>query len=189
MGKSNVGKSLILLSYINNGFLSMKYPQTTISVDFKQKTEQVNDKIINLQLWDTAGLEQFRPIIQTYYKNAKAAILVFDLNDIQSLIDVKYWLRELRIQCGKDVIKILVGNKCDLEYNEPDQEIIQQYCKEYEMEYIKTSAVMNINIQELFRNLSQKIYEKFKDGINSERKIKLNQEFQQIKNENKKKCC
>lgn len=54
-------------------------------------------------------------MIATYFKNAKAAILVFDLTDSKSLVDIRYWVQQVKVQCGKNLVKILVGNKCDLE--------------------------------------------------------------------------
>ncbi|KAL4482804.1 hypothetical protein ABPG72_022364 [Tetrahymena utriculariae] len=162
LGKSGVGKSYILLQYTAPSQEIVQIPKLTIGVDYKNGTEKIEDTEVKMQIWDTAGQEKYRPIIQSYFKNSKAAVLVFDLTDKQSLIDVRYWLREVKVQCGKSVAKILVGNKCDLQHEQPDQALIQEYCEEFEMEYIESSALQRINIQEIFVKLAKKIYEQHK---------------------------
>lgn len=134
--------------------------QILVEVDYKNASEKVNDTEIRLRIWDTAGQEKFRPIITTYFKNSKAAVFVFDLTDPSSLTDVSYWLRMVKLHCGDSVIKILVGNKCDLEHSEPDQEKITEYCEQYNMEYVRASALENINIKYIFQKLATEIYER-----------------------------
>ncbi|EAR84132.3 small guanosine triphosphatase family Ras family protein (macronuclear) [Tetrahymena thermophila SB210] len=166
LGKSGVGKSYILLQYTAPPQEIVQMPKlTTVGVDYKYGTEKIEDTEVKMSIWDTAGQEKYRPIIQTYFKNSKAAILVFDLTDKQSLQDVRYWLREVKLQCGKDVAKILVGNKCDLPHEQPDQALIQEYCEEFQMEYIESSALQKINIQEIFVKLAKKIYQQHKASI------------------------
>ena len=60
-------------------------------------------------------------MLSSYFKSAKAAVLVFDLTDDQSLIEIKYWIQQLNLQCGRNIFKILVGNKSDL-VNESDSD-------------------------------------------------------------------
>ena len=85
VGESKVGKSSILLRYVDKTFI--RNTQATVGIDFKTKIINIPDSgvKIKLQLWDTAGQERFRPIISNFYKNTKAVILVFDITDSKSL--------------------------------------------------------------------------------------------------------
>ena len=74
----------------------------------------VEDKIIILNLWDTAGQEQFRAITQTYYRNAVGACVVFDLTSWQSFKSVAGWLRSLKEHAHPNIVILLIGNKSDL---------------------------------------------------------------------------
>lgn len=146
-------------------------------------------------IWDTAGSEKYRPMITSYFNKAKAAIFVFALDDPNSLLDIKHWLKMVKKQCGSEIVKVLVGNKCDLDYFEPDEEQISEYCKEHSMEFIKSSAMNNINIKEIFQTVANLFCKKYQTEtatpypvqteINS-RTFPLNNK---LKTESKKKCC
>lgn len=79
------------------------------------KTIAVEDKIVKLQLWDTAGSEAFRAITKTYYKGAHGALLVYDITKKESFENVKRWLAETKENASKSINIILIGNKKDLE--------------------------------------------------------------------------
>ncbi len=68
-----------------------------------------------MQIWDTAGQERFKTITASYYKGAHGIILTYDITDKQSFRDVENWLAEVEKHASENVIKLLVGNKCDLE--------------------------------------------------------------------------
>ena len=67
---------------------------TTIGIDFKYEMLEVNGKRIKLQIWDTAGQEQFRSVIATYYRGADGVIVMFDLTSKKSFYNVQNWLKE-----------------------------------------------------------------------------------------------
>jgi Ras-related protein Rab-1A len=87
----------------------------TIGVDFKIRTLEQGDKTIKLQIWDTAGQERFKTITSSYYKGAHGIILVYDITDKGSFKDIENWLSEVGKYANENVVKILVGNKVDLE--------------------------------------------------------------------------
>ena len=62
LGDSNVGKTCFLLRYIEDTFTDNHI--STIGVDYKLKLVTApDDKIVKLQIWDTAGQDRFIPII------------------------------------------------------------------------------------------------------------------------------
>lgn len=89
VGNSLVGKSCFLLRYVDDVFNS-KFP-TTCALDFRTKKVTKNGITFNMNLWDSAGQEKFRSIIFTYARHSKAACVVFDVTNLKSLEDCKYW--------------------------------------------------------------------------------------------------
>ncbi|KAH9549006.1 hypothetical protein CY35_11G118000 [Sphagnum magellanicum] len=115
VGDSGVGKSSLLIRFTSDTFADMSSP--TIGVDFKLKMVNKGEKRVKLTLWDTAGQERFRTLTSSYYRGAQGIVLVYDVTRRQtftSLSDV--WLKEIeRYSTKEDCIKMLVGNKLDLE--------------------------------------------------------------------------
>uniref|UniRef100_A0A3Q2QRZ1 Si:dkey-16l2.16 n=1 Tax=Fundulus heteroclitus TaxID=8078 RepID=A0A3Q2QRZ1_FUNHE len=104
IGDSNVGKSSLLLRFADNSF-SGSYI-TTIGVDFKIRTVDIEGERVKLQIWDTAGQERFRTITSTYYRNTHGVIIVYDVTNAESFVNVKRWLNEISDNCDR-VCKIL----------------------------------------------------------------------------------
>uniref|UniRef100_A0A3Q2TEX9 Si:dkey-16l2.16 n=1 Tax=Fundulus heteroclitus TaxID=8078 RepID=A0A3Q2TEX9_FUNHE len=107
IGDSNVGKSSLLLRFADNSF-SGSYI-TTIGVDFKIRTVDIEGERVKLQIWDTAGQERFRTITSTYYRNTHGVIIVYDVTNAESFVNVKRWLNEISDNCDR-VCKILALN-------------------------------------------------------------------------------
>uniref|UniRef100_A0A672FHQ0 Ras-related protein Rab-35-like n=1 Tax=Salarias fasciatus TaxID=181472 RepID=A0A672FHQ0_SALFA len=79
---------------------------TTIGVDFKIRTVDIEGERVKLQIWDTAGQERFRTITSTYYRNTHGVIIVYDVTNPESFVNVKRWLNEISQNCDT-VCKIL----------------------------------------------------------------------------------
>ena len=109
IGNSGVGKTCILLQFSEGNFTTSHL--TTIGIDFKIKTVDVDGKQIKLQIWDTAGQERFRTITQTYYKNAMGIVLAYDVTDENSYNDISKWMQQIDTHASENVAKILIGNK------------------------------------------------------------------------------
>jgi len=111
IGDSGVGKSCLLLRFADDKWTDSYI--STIGVDFKIRTIELDSKTIKLQIWDTAGQERFRTISSTYYRGAHGIIVVYDVTNKQSFENVQRWLTEIDKYARENVNKLLVGNKAD----------------------------------------------------------------------------
>ncbi|KAM0752849.1 hypothetical protein T439DRAFT_271380, partial [Meredithblackwellia eburnea MCA 4105] len=112
VGSQGVGKTSIVHRYTSGHF---SYSLTsTIGASFLTKRLVVDGCKVRLQLWDTAGQERFRSMAPLYYRGALAAILVYDITNLESFYDIKNWLDELRRNMSPDLIIHVVGSKVDL---------------------------------------------------------------------------
>ena len=150
VGNSSVGKSAILLRFADD-----KYDESyvsTIGIDFKVRSIDIDGKRVKMQIWDTAGQEKFRTIGTAYYRNTHGVILVYDVTSKESFLSMERWLQEINKNCGNTSYKIvLVGNKDD---NPNLKKISTEEASEFAMEMgiplFETSAKENINVEELF---------------------------------------
>ena len=156
IGNSCVGKSNMLLRFTENTFHESFLP--TIGVDFKIRNVEVNDKVVKLHIWDTAGQERFKTITATYYKGAHGIILVYDITDRSTFVDIHTWLNEIETHASTGVAKLLVGNKCDMEAErQVSFDEGQNMASELGVPFLETSAKNKINIDECFRKLTTSV--------------------------------
>ena len=163
IGDSGVGKSCLLLRFADNTYTESYI--STIGVDFKVRTIQLDGKTIKLQIWDTAGQERFRTITSSYYRGAHGIIVVFDVTDQVSYNNVKQWLKEIERYACENVNKLLVGNKCDLEdKRQVAYETAKEFADDIQVSYIETSAKNATNVDETFIKIASEI-QKIKQGV------------------------
>eukprot|EP00636_Phaeomonas_parva_P007046 CAMPEP_0118869300 /NCGR_PEP_ID=MMETSP1163-20130328/12684_1 /TAXON_ID=124430 /ORGANISM="Phaeomonas parva, Strain CCMP2877" /LENGTH=254 /DNA_ID=CAMNT_0006804179 /DNA_START=26 /DNA_END=791 /DNA_ORIENTATION=+ len=148
IGDACVGKSSVLLRYSENAF-SNSY-LTTIGIDFKVKMIAVNGKRVKLQIWDTAGQERFRTITQAYYRGAMGILLVFDVGNRKSFKNVAHWMRQIDQNATEDVVKIILGNKADIEARQVSTEEGENLASEYGVAYFETSAKTGQGVADAF---------------------------------------
>ena len=164
IGDSGVGKSNILLRYTRDKF--NEEFQSTIGVEFGVKNLQIEDKIYRVQIWDTAGQENFRSITRAYYKNSVCACVVYDITSKKSFENIKSWIEDCRKQCPKTILLVLIGNKVDLENErEVSYEEGADFAKKYEMFFFETSAKTGRNIDEVFIKATNEIAKKIGSGF------------------------
>lgn len=165
VGDSSVGKSNLLSRFIANEFSNENKP--TLGVEFGTKILQTREKLVKIQIWDTAGQEKYKSITNSYYVNSKGAIVVFDLSRKSSFDNTDKWIKDVLEITGKEISLILVGNKTDLtdnrviEYNESLEK-----AKKYNIQYKETSALNGENVKEVFQILTDSIYDNFLSKIN-----------------------
>eukprot|EP00908_Phaeocystis_cordata_P021791 Transcript_4178.p5 GENE.Transcript_4178~~Transcript_4178.p5 ORF type:complete len:134 (-),score=32.84 Transcript_4178:376-777(-) len=94
LGEGRVGKTSLVLRFCKDTFTENQPP--TIQASFLDKPMTVGSRRINLAIWDTAGQERFHALGPIYYRDADAALLVYDITDPDSFTKVKSWVKELR---------------------------------------------------------------------------------------------
>eukprot|EP01121_Diplochlamys_sp_Union-15-3_P013489 TRINITY_DN4191_c0_g1_i1.p1 TRINITY_DN4191_c0_g1~~TRINITY_DN4191_c0_g1_i1.p1 ORF type:complete len:209 (-),score=31.46 TRINITY_DN4191_c0_g1_i1:94-720(-) len=159
IGDSGVGKSSLLLRFADNTFTDSFI--STIGVDFKIRTLDVNGATVKLQIWDTAGQERFRTITSSYYRGAHGIIVVYDITNQETFNNVQKWLQEIDRYACENVHKLLVGNKCDL-VNERKVpfETAKEFADQLNLIFLETSAKNSTNVEEAFIKMAQTIKQK-----------------------------
>ena len=192
IGNSSVGKSSLLLRFVDNQWSDLFVP--TIGVDFKIRTMEIDNKNVKLQIWDTAGQERFKNITASYYRGAHGIFVVYDISDTESFKNINNWLIEIEKNANKNVYKILVGNKCDLE---DKRTVSYQQGKElaetYGMQFIETSAKSNTNVDEAFQLLGREVMKMSlndkEKNFGNKNKMKLDKKTEDIVFHQKQGCC
>lgn len=162
IGESSVGKSNLLIRYINDTFEDSFI--TTVGVDFKTKFLEIDNKHVKLQIWDTAGQEKFRAITNSYYRGAHGILLLFDLGNRSTFEQIASWVESIKDKADADTFIYLVGNKCDLE-REVSKEEAEDLALQYGMKYYEASAKENINVDKVFNDLAHVAFHKFMDKL------------------------
>ena len=149
----------MLLRFTDDSF--DEHIQSTIGVDFKVKHLQVEDKKVKLTIWDTAGQERFRTLTSSYYRGAHGVVLVYDVTRTDSFENLAQWLKEVQMYSpgnGESVVKLLVGNKCDLERQVP-VERADDWARSQGMLFLEASAKTRLGIRQVFMEVVKKMLE------------------------------
>lgn len=158
IGDSGVGKSCLLLRFSDDQFTTSFI--TTIGIDFKIRTVDLDGSRVKLQIWDTAGQERYRAITSAYYRGAVGALLVYDMTKHDSYEDAAKWLKELRDHADANIVIMLVGNKSDLEHLRVVQTSdAARYAESEGLSFIETSALESTNVESAFQNILTEIYD------------------------------
>uniref|UniRef100_A0A914HNX5 Ras-related protein Rab-13 n=1 Tax=Globodera rostochiensis TaxID=31243 RepID=A0A914HNX5_GLORO len=162
IGDSGVGKTCILYRFSDDAFNTSFI--STIGIDFKIKTIELRGKKIKLQIWDTAGQERFHTITTSYYRGAMGIMMVYDITNAKSFDNIAKWLRYIDEHASEDVVKMLLGNKCDMS----DRRVVskergEKIAIDHGIRFLETSAKANINIEKAFYDLAEAILDKMPD--------------------------
>ncbi|KAL4681384.1 hypothetical protein H8959_006861 [Pygathrix nigripes] len=130
---------------------------STIGVDFKIRTIELDGITIKLQIWDTAGQERFRTITSSYYRGAHGIIVVYDVTDQESFNN-KQWLQEIDRYASENVNTLLVGNKCDLTTKKVvDYTTAKEFADSLGIPFLETSAKNAMNVEQSFMAMAAEI--------------------------------
>lgn len=182
LGEAAVGKSSLVLRFVNNDFQENKEP--TIGAAFLTQKCNLPTRTIKFEIWDTAGQERFASLAPMYYRNAQSALVVYDLTKPTSLVKAKHWVAELQRQASPGIVIALVGNKLDLtneagdatnaESEDGDADAAEgddgdarkistaeakEYAEEEGLLFFETSAKLGTNVAEVFTAIANAIPE------------------------------
>jgi small GTP-binding protein len=153
-GEGGVGKTSFLVRAIKGEF--SKNQKMTIGVDFHLKEIQYDGSSYTFQIWDLGGQKRFEFMHDSYLKNTKIGIVMFDVQRMDTFILLNKWERILRKR-NESLPILLIGNKIDLPRVVSDKEI-EQKCENLRFfDYIKTSCKDNINIGEVFQRMVKEL--------------------------------
>ena len=185
IGESGVGKTSIISQFIDQIFQNDQ--QSTIGGTFSTKTIKCgNGKILKLEIWDTAGQERYRSVTKMFYKDANAAILVYDITNKFSFEELqKYWIEQVKESSPRNIILAIAANKSDLiEYEQVDEGAARQFAKENDALFAVTSAKQTSCVESLFLDIAKK-YTGTDSALTLEEKDEI-EEFRKIRKESVK---
>ena len=147
-----------------------------------------------MQIWDTAGQERFKNIQASYYKGANGILVVYDITNRESFEHLNSWLIEIEKNGNKNVYKLLIGNKSDLEEKrEIKKEEGEEFASINGLEFFETSAKENYHVQEAFITLARDIIKTVSKEKNKEVshtiKLKKPGASDNLLVKDKKNCC
>ncbi|HUT80026.1 MAG TPA: Rab family GTPase [Candidatus Bathyarchaeia archaeon] len=157
IGEAAVGKTSLTLKFVHGKFKSDYL--LTVGMEPYSKYLKIGNDLATLSIWDIAGQQRFDVFRTMFFRGAKAALLVFDLTRPATLSKLDDWHEDLIKNAGEDVIKILVGNKNDLEdlRSVPKKEALAFAKKIKALAYIETSAKTGENVNESFITITENL--------------------------------
>ena len=157
VGESGVGKTSIITQFIDQTF--QQDQQSTTGGTFSTKTVVCDTgKVLKFEIWDTAGQERYRSLTKMFYKDANAAVMVYDITRKESFEELKtYWAEQIKESSPKEIILAVAANKSDL----IDQEVVDEgeardFAKEYGALFTSTSAKNTSGVNNLFEEIAKK---------------------------------
>lgn len=155
LGYYSVGKSSLVQKYVKDEFNPNE--ESTIGAAFLTKTSIYPNHNIKYEIWDTAGQERYNSLIPMYYRGAHVALVVYDITCPESFETAKNWIAELSNEKPKNFVKVLVGNKCDLENTSRRVEFeeAKEYAKNNGIMFFEASAKTGFNVENIFSSISE----------------------------------
>ena len=184
LGNSYVGKTCILLRFSEDTYKD-DY-EVTIGLNYRIKTLNIDNNPIRMQIWDTSGEEKFKAIAKNFYRGAHGVLLIYDICEKNSFLDVKSWIEQIIENTDNDdIVMILCGNKCDMEKERNiSRNEGENLANSYKIPFFECSAKENINIDEIFNTMAKNIYEKVGNRYTISVKLNSNNFKKKIS-----KCC
>jgi Ras-related protein Rab-8A len=192
LGDSQVGKTSLILRYLEDRFLTTYL--STIGFDLKHKIIKLdNGDKIKLIIHDTAGQERFKSLSRNYIKKANGILVVFDVTNKQSFLNIENWIKCAKEEITKKIPIFLVGNKSDLvDKREIQTEDGENMAEEFGVKFYETSCENGNNVEKCFTDLALEITRNLKEKENSseaQNEKDKNLKISSKKGGKTKKCC
>ena len=193
LGDSGVGKSSIIKRYMEDSFEDNI--TSTLGSSFLEKTVNVKGKKVKIEVWDTAGQEEFRSVTKIFVKNSKIIILVYNVTNKNSFDGLNYWYDFIQKELGQNVILGLAGNKTDLIFEDGfDEEITSEEGKEFAKKINANFALVSAKesgkeINSLFTQCIESYLDSRKNNEDTNYNIKLTHDNGSFINNPKSECC
>ncbi len=149
-GDGAVGKTSLIRRYCEGKFEHTRV--ATIGVDFQTQKVELPDRTVKLSIWDMAGQERFAVVRAGFYRGSRAAVLVYDVTEPQSLVDLTRWREEV-LTAVQEQPFLVIGNKIDLERVVPTEEG-RAFAESIGAPYVETSALTGDGVPTLFETLA-----------------------------------
>lgn len=159
IGDSGVGKTSFMDRF-TEGAHRLAY-SATVGIDFKVRRLDIDNKTVKMQIWDTAGQEKFNSITTAYYRQARAAIVMYDVTRPATFQNLRKWFTLIDTHARTDVTKILVGNKTD----QKDERVVtieqgKRAAEEFGAEFFESSAKSDSNVYSAFEFIATDVIQK-----------------------------
>ena len=182
IGNAYVGKTLIVQKFIDNTF--SKSTVSTIGVDLQSKVIDINGKKVKYLIWDTAGEDRMKTMTYSYYRGCHVILVVFDVTERKSFQNVTTWVECIDKFAKSNVLRILVGNKTDLE----DKRVVsteegKELAAQNGLKYYEISALKITGLHEMFEDVAKEYVEIY------EQKAYKNFQLKKMENPKKRRCC
>ena len=142
IGSVSVGKTSLLTRYATGKFQNIV--KSTSNASFITKIKEVKNKKYEIKIWDTAGQEKYRSLTKIFIKDAKIAILVYAIDDLNSFNDLSMWLNIIKEINSDNIIFGIAANKADLYKNSKvSDDQGKKYAKQIGAEWRSTSSLLD----------------------------------------------
>ena len=165
LGESGVGKTSLLVRYVENTFTIAT--KSTIGADFLSKEIEVQGKPVTLQIWDTAGQERFQGLGTSFFRGADGVIFVFDVTRQSTFDELGPWMKSFLIQTNQEgntsFPMLVLANKVDLDDRVVTKKDCEKYCDQLNIPFFETSAKEAINVNKAFEEITRVVLSKMKE--------------------------
>jgi small GTP-binding protein len=161
VGDTSVGKTSLIAAAIGEGF--NLFEKNTVGANWHLYSTSVRGEPFELQIWDTAGQERFRTLGPLYYRNALAAIAVYDISSRESFINLSRWTDAVINVAGPSTLIFIVGNKVDLPDDNGGREVTFDEgetwatADERKYQFFETSAKTGQGVANVFQQVAEAI--------------------------------
>ncbi len=157
-GDGGVGKTTIVNTFIEGQFQADYKPTIGTNILKKEIKLENIDTAVRFTIYDLAGQGQFARVRQSYLSNAKAGFLVFDVTNRESFHNIEKWNVEFLKGAGETIVRILIGNKIDLEEERTvTSQEGENLANKLNIPYLETSALNKDLVDEAFHMIAFKL--------------------------------